>query len=79
MQNLSPVPGDKNRLRFRDRPEGEVVDVELFYTKGSSPRTHREIREVLVTADDHERAAEAAVIAAAPEAHALGGRSGPHP
>jgi hypothetical protein len=54
MPNLCPVPGDKHRLRFRDRPEGEVVDVELFYTKGSSPRSRGVYLAVRpVTVEEH--------------------------
>ena len=54
MPKLSPVPGHKHRLRFRDRPDGKVVDVEVFYLKGSSPRS-RGIYLLLheVTVDEH--------------------------
>lgn len=37
MNHLKPVPGEKNLFRYRDRPTGEVVDVEVAYLKGSSP------------------------------------------
>ena len=36
MQHLKPVPHDKNLLRYRDLPTGNVVDVEVAYLKGSS-------------------------------------------
>jgi hypothetical protein len=39
MKNLQQSTRDPNVFRYRDAPEGGVVDVEIEYTKGSSPRT----------------------------------------
>jgi hypothetical protein len=38
MKYLQQSPRDPNVFRYRDAPEGSVVDVEIEYTKGSSPR-----------------------------------------
>jgi hypothetical protein len=51
MQFLTPVPREQNLFRYRDRPEGEVLDVEVMYLKGSSPRSrglYLVLREVTV-------------------------------
>jgi hypothetical protein len=38
-KHLKPVPNEKNLVRYRDRPDGDVVDVEIEYVKGFSPRS----------------------------------------
>lgn len=37
MTNLKPVPGREHQFRFSDRPEGEAVEIEVYYTLGRSP------------------------------------------
>jgi hypothetical protein len=39
LQNLKPVPNDRDVLRFRDREEGDIVEVEVYYTRGTTPAT----------------------------------------
>jgi hypothetical protein len=34
LTHLKPVPGDRDVLRFRDREEGDVVEVEVYYSRG---------------------------------------------
>ena len=34
LTHLKPVPGDRDVLRYRDREDGDVVEVEVYYTRG---------------------------------------------
>jgi hypothetical protein len=37
MKNLKPDPHDRDVFRFRDREEGDVIEVEVYYSKGTGP------------------------------------------
>ena len=39
MKNLRPVPDDRDTLRFRDREEGDIVEIEVYYSKGTTTAT----------------------------------------
>ncbi|MEW5925970.1 MAG: hypothetical protein AB1941_00650 [Gemmatimonadota bacterium] len=54
--HLVPVPRQKDLYRYRDLPEGEVIEVEVTYMTGSSPASrgiYIRIRPATVTADTH--------------------------
>jgi hypothetical protein len=34
LTHLKPVPGDQDVLRYRDREEGDLVEVEVYYSRG---------------------------------------------
>jgi hypothetical protein len=54
--HLLPVPRHKDLYRYRDLPEGEVIEVEVTYMTGSSPASrgiYIRIRPATVTADTH--------------------------
>lgn len=54
--HLVPVPGHKDLYRYRDLPEGEVIEVEVEYSTGSSAASrgiYIRIRPATVTADSH--------------------------
>ncbi|MBB4635940.1 hypothetical protein [Longimicrobium terrae] len=37
MDHLQPSPGNPNRFRYRDGTEGDVIEVEIWYSKGTTP------------------------------------------
>lgn len=39
LKNLKPAPRDRDVLRFRDREEGDIVEVEVYYSKGMTAAT----------------------------------------
>lgn len=39
MRNLKPAPGHRDVLRYRDREEGDIVEVEVYYSRGTSTST----------------------------------------
>lgn len=39
MKNLKPVPKRRDVLRYRDRDEGDVIEIEVYYAKGISNST----------------------------------------
>ena len=54
MTNLKPAPNDRGVLRFRDREEGDVVEVEVYYSKGMTTATrgvYLAIRPAHIAAD----------------------------
>ncbi|HEU4454873.1 MAG TPA: hypothetical protein VFR81_17555 [Longimicrobium sp.] len=39
MKNLQPVPERRDVLRYRDRQEGDIIEIEVYYAKGISTST----------------------------------------
>lgn len=39
LTHLKPVPGDRDVLRYRDREEGDLVEVEVYYSRGMTSAT----------------------------------------
>ena len=39
MKNLQPVPTRRDVLRYRDREEGDIIEIEVYYSKGMTAST----------------------------------------
>jgi hypothetical protein len=39
MKNLQPAPERRDVLRYRDREEGDIIEIEVYYAKGISAAT----------------------------------------
>jgi len=39
LKNLQPVPKRRDLLRYRDREEGDIIEIEVYYAKGISTST----------------------------------------
>lgn len=39
MNNMKPVPKRRDVLRYRDREEGDIIEIEVYYAKGISTST----------------------------------------
>lgn len=39
IKNLKPDPRDRDVLRYRDREEGDIIEVEVYYSKGMTAST----------------------------------------
>lgn len=39
MKHMHPAPERRDVLRYRDREEGDIIEIEVYYTKGISAST----------------------------------------
>lgn len=39
MKNMKPAPDRHDALRYRDREEGDIIEIEVYYAKGISTAT----------------------------------------